>query len=75
MDLLRDKKQMLLVEKAETEGFKKCIKELQDFLKEADRELMEYDKEMVRKYIDKIKVYDDKFMVCFKAGVDLDSAR
>ena len=75
IDLLRDKKQELLVAKAETEGFKKRIKELEDFLKEADQELTEYDESMVRKYIDKIKVYEDKFTVCFKAGVDLDIER
>lgn len=71
IDLLRDKKKELLVAKAENEGFKKRIKELEEFLKEADRELTEYDESMVRKYIDKIVVYEDKFTVCFKAGVDL----
>ena len=75
IDLLRDKKQELLVAKAETEGFKKRIKELEDFLKESNKELTEYDESMVRKYIDKIKVYEDKFTVCFKAGVDLDIER
>lgn len=69
IDLLRDKKQGILVAKAEMEGFKKCIKKLDDLLKEADQELTEYDESMVRKYIDKIKVYEDKFTVCFKAGV------
>ena len=75
IDLLRDKKQGLLVAKAETEGFKKRIKELEDFLKAANHELTEYDESMVRKYIEKIKVYEDKFTVCFKAGVDLDIER
>lgn len=75
IDLLRDKKQELLVAKAENEGFKKRIKELEEFLKEADQELTEYDESMVRRYIDKIVVYEDKFTVCFKAGVDLDIER
>ena len=75
IDLLRDKKQELLVAKAETEGFKKRIKELEDFLKEANQELTEYDESMVRRYIEKIQVYEDKFTVCFKAGVDLDIER
>lgn len=73
--MLRDKKQELLVAKAENEGFKKRIKELEEFLKEADQELTEYDESMVRRYIDKIVVYEDKFAVCFKAGVDLDIER
>lgn len=75
IDLLRDKKQELLVAKAETEGFKKRIKELEDFLKEANQELTEYDESMVRKYIEKIQVYEDKFTVYFKAGVDMDIER
>ena len=75
IDLLRDKKQELLVAKAETEGFKKRIKELEDFLKEANQELTEYDESMVRRYNEKIQVYEDKFTVCFKAGVDLDIER
>lgn len=75
IDLLRDKKQELLVAKAENEGFKKRIKELEEFLKEDDQEITEYDESMVRKYVDKIVVYKDKFTVCFKAGVDLDIKR
>ena len=55
--------------------FKKRIKELEDFLKEANQELTEYDESMVRRYIEKIQVYEDKFTVCFKAGVDLDIER
>lgn len=61
--------------KAENEGFKKRIKELEDFLKEANQELTEYDESMVRKYIEKIQVYEDKFTVYLKAGVDLDIVR
>ncbi len=75
IDHIRDKKQEFLVAKAETEGFKNRIKELEDFLKEANQELTEYDELMVRKYIEKIKVYEDNFTVCFKAGVDLDIER
>lgn len=66
IDLLRDKKQDLLVAKTETEGFKKRIKELEDFLKEANQELTEYDESMVRKYIEKIHVYEDKFTFASK---------
>lgn len=37
IDILRDKKQELLAQRAETEGVKKRIAELTDFLQEADR--------------------------------------
>lgn len=75
IDLLRDKKQELLVAKAETEGFKNRIDELVKFLGSYGQEITEYDELMVRKYIDRIIIYEDKFTVAFKAGVKLDVNR
>lgn len=75
IDILRDKKQEILVKRAETEGVKKKVAELTDFLQEAPQELTEYDELMVRKYIDQIKIYEDHFTVCFKAKVDIDIQR
>ena len=71
IDILRDKKQELLVKKAETEEVKKKVTELADFLQGAPQELAEYDELMVRKYIDQIKIYEDHFTVCFKAKVEI----
>lgn len=75
IDILRDKKQELLVEKAETEGVKERIAELTDFLRGMDQELTEYDEALVRKYIEQIKVYEDKFIVCFKAKFEIEILR
>lgn len=75
IDRIREMKQQLLVEKAQTEGFKSRIAELKEFLDATDKELTEYDETMVRKYINKIVVCDDKFTVEFKAGVKLDIGR
>ena len=72
VDRLKEKKQKLLVAKADTEGFKKRISELEEYLIE---ELTEYDESMVRKYIQEIKIYEDRFKVCFKAGIELDIPR
>ena len=72
---LKEKKQKLLVAKADTEGFKKRISELEEYMIEANEELTEYDESMVRKYIQEIKIYDDRFKVCFKAGIELDIPR
>lgn len=47
IDLLRDKKQELLVKKEESEGFKKRIKEMEDFSGEANQELTQYDESIV----------------------------
>ncbi len=75
IDILRDKKQELLVKRAETEGVKKKVTELADFLQGVPQELAEYDELMVRKYIDQIKIYEDHFTVCFKAKVEIDIQR
>lgn len=75
IDILRDKKQELLVKRAEIEGVKKKVTELADFLQGVPQELAEYDELMVRKYIDQIKIYEDHFTVCFKAKVEIDIQR
>lgn len=75
IEILRDKKQEILVQRAETEGVKKRISELSEFLQNTDTELTEYDEQMVRKYIEQIKVYDEKLTVCFKAKVEIDIPR
>ena len=72
IDILSDKKQKLLVQRAKTEGVKKRITELADG---ALQELVEYDEALVRKYIEQIKIYGDHFTVCFKAKVELDIQR
>ena len=75
IDELREQKQEILVEKAQTEGYKTRIQELGDLLKKECTELTEYDEEMVRNYIKGVKVFDDKFTVTFKAGIDIDIQR
>lgn len=75
IEILQNKKQKLLIAKAETEGVKKRIAELEDFLHTANQMLTEYDELMVRKYIDQIKIYDEKFVVCFKAKIEIEILR
>lgn len=75
IEMIRDRRQQLLIIKAEKEGFKKRIAELEEFLQETDEELKEYNEAMVRKYIQEIKVYEDKLQVIFKAGIELDIER
>lgn len=75
IDKIRKKKQRILVAKAETEGYKKKIEELQDFINEGDTEISEYDEKIVRKYIKEIRVFDNRLQVFFKAGIDIDITR
>lgn len=60
-----------MVESAERKGFKKRIKELEDFLYGFDLERTEYDELLVRSYIQKITVYYDRYEVKFKAGFEV----
>ena len=75
IDELREQKQEILVEKAQTEGYKSRIQELGELLKKDCSELTDYDEGMVRNYIKGIKIFDDKFTVFFKAGIDIDIQR
>ena len=75
VDSLRDQKQAIWVEKAQNEGFKKRIKEMETFLSSQSKELTEYDETMVRLYIERIRIYDDRFEVTFKAGITVDVQR
>ena len=63
------------VAKADTEGYKKIIDELIEFINESNAELAEYDEKLVRKYIKEIRVYDDRLQVFFKAGIDVNITR
>lgn len=71
MEELRQSKQLLLVEHAKSEGVKQRINELSEYIYSEDDQITEYDEKLVRKYIDQIKVYDDKFVICFKAKVEI----
>lgn len=75
IDIIRARKQKLLVEKAANEGYKKRIQELKAFINDSNNELTEYDDKMVRKYIKEIRVFDDRFHVFFKAGIDVEITR
>ena len=75
MEELRQNKQLLLVKHAQTEGTGQRINELAAYVKTQDTRITEYDDKLVRKYIDQIKIYDDKFVVCFKAKMEINVLR
>ncbi len=75
MEELRQNKQLLLVKHAQTEGIRQRINELATYVKTQDTQITEYDDKLVRKYIEQIQVYDDKFVVCFKAKVEINILR
>ena len=75
MEELRQNKQLLLVKHAQTEGTRQRINELVAYVKTQDTQITEYDDKLVRKYIEQIQIYDDKFVVCFKAKMEINILR
>ena len=75
IDNLREQRLNAMTEKAEREGLKMRIKEMQDFLDNQTDRISEYDEQLVRKMIEKITIYDDKFVIEFKSGTSLDVRR
>lgn len=72
---LREKKQNIMADRAEKNGFNKRVAELEKFLQDFTFELTEYNEQLVRSYIQKITVYDDRYEVEFKAGLKLNIER
>lgn len=75
IDNLREQRLNAMTEKAEREGLKTRIKEMQEFLENQTDRISEYDEQLVRKMIEKITIYDDKFVIEFKSGTSLDVRR
>ena len=75
IDNLREQRLNVMTEKAEREGLKMRINEMQEFLENQTDRISEYDEQLVRKMIVKITIYDDKFVIEFKSGASLDVRR
>lgn len=75
IDHLREMKQKGLTEKAEREGLKQRIVEIQKFLTEQKERIEEYDESLTRRIVEKITVYEDKFTVELKSGTSVDINR
>ncbi|MDD2980308.1 MAG: recombinase family protein [Hespellia sp.] len=69
---LRELRRDVLSDKADREGKKKRIGEMDVFLQQQTTILEEYDEQLVRRLIEKITVYEDRFAVEFKSGVETD---
>ena len=72
---LREAKLNAQADKAESEGIKKRICEMQQFLAEQTQEITEYDERLVRRFIEKITIYNSKVTVEFKSGTTVDIVR
>lgn len=72
IDRLREAKQNIMVEDAEREGSRQRVQEMMEYLQKQPAEVTEYDEQLVRRLIEKITVFDEKFVVEFKAGVEVE---
>lgn len=72
IDRLREEKQNLMVDDAEREGTRQRVQEMMEYLQEQPAKVTEYDEQMVRRLIEKITVFDEKFVVEFKAGIEVE---
>lgn len=48
------------------------MQKMMEYLREQSAEVTEYDEQLVRRLIEKITVFDEKFVVEFKAGVEIE---
>lgn len=72
IDRLREEKQNIMVDDAEREGTRQRVKEMMEYLKKQPAEVTEYDEQLVRRLVEKITVFDEKFVIEFKAGVEVE---
>ena len=70
IDSLREEKQKLLMEDADSADLRQRMEELEAFMEDTATKLTDYDEGMVRKLIGKITVYDDHLTFEFKAGLE-----
>lgn len=61
-----------MVNDAAQEGARQRVQEMMKYLREQPVEVTEYDEQLVRRLVEKITVYDEKFVVKFKAGVEIE---
>lgn len=75
VERLRGKRQEILTEGAENEGYRQRIDEMMKFLNSQETDIEEFNGTLVRKMVEKITVYDYRYEVEFKAGISVDVER
>ena len=68
---LKDEKYQLQLAQADDEELRLRIKDMEDYLDEADG-IIEYEESLVRRLINRVTVYDDHFTIEFKSGIEID---
>ena len=69
---MRDAKQELLLEDANTAGVQRHLHEIEAFLETQHTDIEEYDEDLVRRLLERVTVYDDHLTFEFKSGIEID---
>lgn len=72
---LREQRQDVLAQDAESDGRRQRIEEMREFLEKHVNEPLEYDEKLVRRLVEKIMVYENRLTVEFKSGLEIDVER
>ena len=72
LDAMRDAKQELLLEDANTAGVQRHLHEIEAFLETQQTDIEGYDENLVRRLLERVTVYDDHLTFEFKSGIEID---
>lgn len=72
IDRLQAEKQQILLDNAGRADTKQRVQDMMEYLQKQSTQATQYDEQLVRRLIEKVTVFDEKFVVEFKAGVEVE---
>lgn len=69
---LKEKKQSILLSKAESDSSKQRMAEMMEFIEQVGKDRLEYDEVFVRRLVEQVMVYDENITIKFKSGIEIE---
>ncbi|EIQ6033808.1 recombinase zinc beta ribbon domain-containing protein, partial [Listeria monocytogenes] len=69
---LKEKKQSILLSKAESNSSKQRMAEMMEFIEQVGKDRLEYDEVFVRRLVEQVMVYDENITIKFKSGIEIE---
>ena len=69
---LKEKKQSILLSKAESESSKQRMAEMMEVIEQVGKDRLEYDEVFVRRLVEQVMVYDENITIKFKSGIEIE---
>ncbi|HAA3488490.1 TPA_asm: recombinase family protein [Listeria monocytogenes] len=69
---LKEKKQSILLSKAESNSSKQRMAEMMEFIEQDGKDRLEYDEVFVRRLVEQVMVYDENITIKFKSGIEIE---